>query len=213
MIEHWFNLSTFFLVWKLSYPSKVTLFVRQMVSISICLKRGREQGCPKVLAILWTWMWGESGLNFLFKLVVNIWIIFFYRVNRAKTKTEQFLQIWLFPIFLQLPPKLQNKMILQCPPLLSCCCCGWIYAFGSNMIISAIRMFKALTLKAFGIDADWQLELWFFSDEKLLFATLWAEIEFISWAEMDSKQGRNNVHFTLNYNQSRRCHLDFLSSE
>ena len=31
------------------------------------------------------------------------------------------------------------------------------YAFGSNMIISAIRMFKALTLKAFGIDADWQL--------------------------------------------------------
>ena len=132
-----------------------------------------------------------------------------------KPRRNNFYKFGCFRYFCSSLQKLQNKMILQCPPLLSCCCCccGWIYAFGSNMIISAIRMFKALTLKAFGIDADWQLELWFFLDKKLLFAALCAEIEFISWAEMDSKQGWNDVHFSLNYSQSRRCHLDFLSSE
>ena len=63
--------------WKSWYHGKVLTCIRQMVSIH--LRRGSKQVCPKVLVIFVNFfqiyifrMWGESGLNFLFKIVVNI---------------------------------------------------------------------------------------------------------------------------------------------
>ena len=77
------NSQDFILVWKCWYHGKVITCIRQ--SVSIHLRRGSKQVCPKVLVISWIYFVkniyvkceGQRGLNFFGKIFVNT-LIFIY---------------------------------------------------------------------------------------------------------------------------------------